>query len=148
MTLYTSPVSEAENSRAVPLTYEQRLRCRLFLQLGPQEAAHIILPRGMRLHSGLQIKADDGRVLRIERAGEEVSVVKAEGLALARACYHLGNRHIPAAIHTSSVSYQRDPVIDDMMKGLGFDIIHRNQPFEPEAGAYTGHHHQPEWEQR
>jgi urease accessory protein len=141
MTLYTEPISATQNSQPVSLTYEQRLRCRLFLQLTPARAAHIILPRGMRLHHGLHIKAEDGAVLRIESAEENISVVEAEGLTLARACYHLGNRHIPASIKAGSVSYQRDPVIDDMMKGLGFDIIHRQQPFEPEPGAYAAHHH-------
>lgn len=140
MTLYTHPVSEASHSQPVPLTYEQRMRCRLFLQLGHQPA-HIILPRGMRLHSGLQIKADDGSVLRIESASEEVSIVKAKGLDLARASYHLGNRHIPAAIREDCVSYQKDAVIDDMMRGLGFEIMHGILPFEPESGAYAGHEH-------
>jgi len=141
MTLYTHPLTDAQQSFPVPLTYDQRLRSRLFLHLTTQKAAHIILPRGMRLRSGLHIQADDGSVLRIESAGEDVSVVEAEGCDLARACYHLGNRHIPAAINKVSVAYQRDTVIDDMMKGLGFHVKHRNLPFEPESGAYAGHEH-------
>ena len=140
MTLYTHPVAEATQYQAVPLTYEQRMRCRLFLQLGHQPA-HIILPRGMRLHSGLKIQSDDGSVLRIESASEELSIVKAVGMELARACYHLGNRHLPAAIRDDSVSYQKDAVIDDMMRGLGFEIMHGILPFEPESGAYAGHDH-------
>ncbi len=140
MTLYTHPVSDSAVAQPVPLTYEQRLRCRLFLQLGSRPA-HIILPRGMRLRSGLQIKADDGSVLRIESASEEVSIVKGQGLDLARACYHLGNRHIPAAIREDCVSYQKDGVIDDMMRGLGFEVMHGILPFEPESGAYAGHDH-------
>lgn len=141
MTLYTQPLSDAQKSFPVPLTYDQRLRSRLFLYLNSQEAAQIILPRGMRLSSGLHIKADNGSVLRIESAGEDISMVEAQACDLARACYHLGNRHIPAAITQDSVAYQRDAVIDDMMKGLGFHVKHRNLPFEPESGAYAGHEH-------
>ncbi len=142
MTLYTHPVSHAEGYQSVPLTYEQRLRSRLFLHLGARGAAHIILPRGMRLWSGLHVKADDGSVLRIESAGEAVSIVKGTGMDLARATYHLGHRQIPAAIREGSVSYQKDPVIDDLMKELGFDVTHGNQPFEPEIGPVASRDHE------
>ncbi len=148
MTLYTQAILDSERYTSVPLTYDQRMKHRLFLNLSAVGEAHIILPRGMRLDHGLHIQAENGSVLKIESAEEELSVVKAQGLDLARACYHLGNRHIPAAIGEGSVSYQRDLVIDDMMKGLGFDVTHDTRSFQPESGAYAAHSHEHRWQAR
>jgi urease accessory protein len=39
------------------------------------------------------------------------------------------------------VRYLHDHVLDDMVRGLGFDVAVEEAPFEPEAGAYGGHNH-------
>ena len=76
---------------------------------------------------------------------ENVSTAAIEDATLfARACYHLGNRHVPLQIGTGFLRFQEDYVLDDMLHGLGVHVQHEQAPFEPENGAYapgTGHGH-------
>jgi urease accessory protein len=39
------------------------------------------------------------------------------------------------------VRYLADHVLDDMVRQLGLTVLHDDEPFEPEAGAYGGHSH-------
>jgi urease accessory protein len=57
----------------------------------------------------------------------------------ARACYHLGNRHVPLQVGHGWLRYQNDYVLDDMLRQLGLDVKHEQAPFEPENGAYGEH---------
>ncbi len=141
MRVFTEVTEFQNDPQSLPLTYEQRRKHRLVLKGPGEDPLHLLLPRGSRLRRGLHLQAQDGSVLKVELASEELSEVRAEGIDLARACYHLGNRHIPAAITAHSVSYQRDHVIDAMMEGLGFVVTHQSRGFEPEPGAYHGHSH-------
>jgi urease accessory protein len=59
---------------------------------------------------------------------------------LARAAYHLGNRHIAVQITADSIRYLKDHVLDDMLRGQGLQVMHEMLPFEPEAGAYSSSH--------
>ena len=59
---------------------------------------------------------------------------------LTRVAYHLGNRHVPLEVGNGYVRYLHDHVLDDMVKGLGAEVISEKAPFEPEAGAYGGSH--------
>jgi urease accessory protein len=60
---------------------------------------------------------------------------------LAQVAYHLGNRHVALEIGTGWVRYLADHVLDAMVTQLGLAVIHHDEPFEPEAGAYGGHEH-------
>ena len=61
--------------------------------------------------------------------------------SLARAAYHLGNRHVALQVGSGWLRYLHDHVLDDMVRGLGFEVVVEEAPFEPEAGAYGGHGH-------
>ena len=79
-------------------------------------------------------------------ADEAVSVVRcADPFMLAKACYHLGNRHVPLQIMPGELRYHHDHVLDDMLRQFGLAVDFAHLPFEPEAGAYAseshGHHH-------
>ena len=89
------------------------------------------------------IISDDGKTLvEIKAATETVSTVKCnDPLLLAKACYHLGNRHVPLQINATTLHYQHDHVLDEMVKGLGLEVICEDAPFEPEPGAYGGGGH-------
>jgi urease accessory protein len=81
-------------------------------------------------------------VIEIVAAREVVSVVTSnDPLQLARAAYHLGNRHVSVQIGPGWLRYQHDHVLDDMVRGLGLPVRQDTLPFEPEAGAYAGHSH-------
>jgi urease accessory protein len=82
--------------------------------------------------------------VRVCAAPEAVTTAHAgDPLGLARASYHLGNRHVPLQVGPGWVRYQRDHVLDDMVRGLGLRVVHESARFEPERGAYHGHAHPP-----
>jgi urease accessory protein len=101
--------------------------------------AGLFLPRGSVLHHGDGLIAEDGLVARILAAPEHLSQVDSQDAKqLARACYHLGNRHVPVQIDAMRLSYRQDPVLDEMVRGLGLQVTLVDAPFEPEPGAYGG----------
>lgn len=121
------------------LTLEQRTRCRLRVLLDDGREAGLFLPRGSVLHHGDGLIAEDGMVARIIAAPEHLSRVEsADPLLLARAAYHLGNRHVPLQIEPGRLSYRHDQVLDDLVRGLGLNVTLVDAAFEPEAGAYGG----------
>jgi urease accessory protein len=74
-------------------------------------------------------------------APEELSVAVArDAHELARAAYHLGNRHVAVELAPGRVAYLHDHVLDDMLRSLGLVVVSERAPFEPESGAY-GHAH-------
>lgn len=131
--------SRAEATLSLPWDLRQRSRQRVSLDDG-REAA-LLLPRGMVLGDGDLLQSAEGPLVRVRAAQEELSLALcAETGQLARACYHLGNRHAPVRIEPGRVLYQRDHVLDAMLRGLGLEPQHLSAPFEPEPGAYHGHH--------
>jgi urease accessory protein len=63
-----------------------------------------------------------------------------DAVLLARAAYHLGNRHVPLQIERGALRYQHDHVLDEMVAALGLQVTPRTAAFEPEGGAYVGGH--------
>ena len=125
------------------LPFELRQRSRLSTHLDNGEEAVLFLPRGSVLRHGDLLRADAGNVVMIHAAHEAVSTAStASPLLLAKACYHLGNRHVALHIGTTFVRYLRDHVLDDLVCQLGLTVAHEMLPFEPEAGAYAhaAHH--------
>jgi urease accessory protein len=132
------------------LPFELRSRSRLRARLTTGEEAGIVLPRGQVLRGGDLLLAADGRVIQVEAASETVSTVHSgEAGPLARAAYHLGNRHVALQIGAAWLRYGHDHVLDDMVRGLGLVVAVEQAPFEPEGGAYhhgrghgsAAHHH-------
>src|SRR5258707_1991203 len=95
-------VVQKRQDRPVPhdaelmLQFEQRQKSRLRTTVVGGEEIGLLLPRGTILRGGELLRADDGRVVRVVAASEDLLEVRcANGEALARAAYHLGNRHTP-----------------------------------------------------
>lgn len=128
----------------VTLEYNDRTKSRLRVTLNSGEDAGIHLPRGSSLLHGDVLQTEDGFTVLVEAAKEKVSTVKTDDAhLLARACYHLGNRHVPLQIEETWVRYRHDHVLDDMLVSLGLTVIVADETFEPESGAYhSGHSHQ------
>lgn len=137
----TQHASQAAQLRLV-LPYGERSRSRARVRLDNGEEAGLFLERGSVLRGGDLLLAEDGRVVRVEAAVETVSTVHTDnGLMLARACYHLGNRHVALEIAPGSLKYQHDHVLDDMLRGFGLVVRVEQAPFEPEGGAYVSASH-------
>jgi urease accessory protein len=123
------------------LPFELRQKSRLRVTLNNGEEAGLILDRGAILRGGDKLLAEDGRVVEVIAAQETVSTVRCDDpWQLARASYHLGNRHVALQIGPGWLRYRHDHVLDDMVRGLGFSVVVENVPFEPEGGAYGGGH--------
>ena len=120
------------------LPFEQRQKSRMRCRLGSGQEAGVILDRGTMLRGGDLLRASDGRVIEVVAAPETVSVVTTNSpWQLARAAYHLGNRHVAVQIGKGWLRYVHDHVLDDMLHGLGFELDVEVLPFEPEGGAYA-----------
>lgn len=124
------------------LPFELRQKSRLKATLNNEIEIGLMLPRGHLLRGGDCLKAENGDVIQIQAANEEVSTVQhKDPLMIARASYHLGNRHVALQIGNGWIRYQHDHVLDEMVKGLGLEVKFESAPFEPEGGAYGGHGH-------
>ncbi len=141
----------ASPTRSLTLTLEQRARSRLRVTLDDGSPAGLFLPRGGVLRHGDCIASEDGCVVEVRAAAETLSTARCDDpVQLARACYHLGNRHVPVEIGDGVLRYRHDHVLDAMVCGLGLSVVVEDRPFEPEWGAYSadrghehghGHHH-------
>jgi len=128
---------EATSTLTLPFELRQRTRQRLRLDDG-REAA-LSLPRGRVLRGGDRLRADTGEIIVVAAAIEEVSTAfSADPVQLARAAYHLGNRHVRIQAGSGWLRYSTDHVLDNMLVEMGLHIAHETAPFEPEAGAYRG----------
>lgn len=129
------------------LSFDDRQRSRLRTRLDNGAEAGLFLDRGHVLRDGDRLATGSGLIIEVRAAPEPVSTVHcADALQLARAAYHLGNRHVALQIGTNDmgagwVRYRQDHVLDDMVRGLGMQVIAEDAPFEPEGGAYGGHAH-------
>ena len=126
------------------LPFDARQKSRLRAQLEGGEEVGVLLARGTVLRGGDLLLASDGRVVEVVSAVEQLSVVaNRDPRQLARAAYHLGNRHVAVQIGDGWLRFQHDHVLDDMLRGLGFEVARNWLPFEPEGGAYShaGHTH-------
>jgi urease accessory protein len=133
----------AEDTRSpslqLVLPFELRQKSRLRATLASGEEVGLMLERGGVLRGGDRLLTDDGRVVAVVAAAERVSsVASGDARQLARAAYHLGNRHVAVQIGPGWLRYPQDHVLDDMLRGLGFELSVELQPFEPEGGAYGG----------
>ena len=128
----------------VELTYDQRLVRRKTLTTRKGEAIHVDLARTTSLEAGNAIKLQDGRVVAIIAATEDLYAVS--GPQITRYAWHIGNRHTPCQIEADRLVIQRDPVLRSMLEGLGANVSQIEAPFTPEGGAYghgrtMGHDH-------
>jgi len=123
----------------LPFEIRQKRRFRAILKDGSETA--IFLPRGSSLADGDVLEADDGTLIRIVAAPEQVLYVTATSShALVRAAYHLGNRHTPVELGNGFLKLENDSVIKEMLIRLGLQVQEAHLPFQPEAGAYGGGH--------
>ena len=106
------------------------------------EEIGLFLERGTVLRDGECLHADDGRVVRVVAADEDL--IEAAAPTPSRS---------PAPRTTSATDTRRrrsaagwlrfaaDDVLAGMLRGLGAAVTPVRAPFEPEAGAYAAGHH-------
>jgi urease accessory protein len=141
LTISTRAYGEGRAAARLVLPFELRQRSRMVAVMDNGEEVGLILPRGTVLRGGDRLQSSDGRLVEVVAAPEQLSIVRSSDARLiARAAYHLGNRHIAVQITAESIRYLKDHVLDDMLRGLGLKVTNDILPFEPEAGAYSSSH--------
>ena len=136
-------VLPAQATLTLPFDLRQKSRLRTWLDNGTDVG--LFMPRGTVLRHGDRLRAANGLIVVVRAAAEPVSTAQAnDPLRLARAAYHLGNRHVALQLGPDWLRYLHDHVLDAMVRELGLTVVCEQAPFEPEAGAYSGghdHHH-------
>jgi urease accessory protein len=135
------PEAELHDLPRVILPFHLRQKSRFRATLADGSEAALFLPRGSVLRDGDLLEAEDGTLVRVESAPEQVLIVTAQTQhALMRAAYHLGNRHTPVELGENYLKLEVDPVLKEMLLRLGLTVREENAPFHPESGAYGGGH--------
>ncbi|AIE75831.1 MULTISPECIES: urease accessory protein UreE [unclassified Synechocystis] len=124
----------------LPLTAEERSRTRYRFDKPGFPSLFIQLPRGTFLCPGDYLGSPTGETLAILAAEESLfHVTSGDRLTLLQAAYHLGNRHVPLEINLDYLRLAPDPVLGEMLRGLGLTVTEITAPFFPERGAFHSH---------
>jgi urease accessory protein len=120
------------------LGFEERRRSRMRIRTDDGREAALLLPRGTVLRDGDRLRDPErDEVVTVRAADQTLSLVRTgDAVVLARAAYHLGNRHVPVQVGAGWLAYEHDHVLDEMVEELGLSIETHLAPFEPEAGGY------------
>jgi urease accessory protein len=127
--------------RAVLAHDERHLRRRV-IETARSDRVLVDLPEPVALNDGDRLVLEDGRHIEIVAAEEPLYDIRAESAVhLAELAWHIGNRHLAAAIEANRILILRDHVIKTMLEGLGATVSDVSEPFKPLRGAYSGHSH-------
>lgn len=130
----------APSGRAV-LPHDERHLRRRAIELADGSKVLVDLPEPVNLNDGDRLVLEDGRHVEIIAAPEEVYDIRArDGVHLTELAWHIGNRHLAAAIEAGRILILRDHVIKAMLEGLGATVREVSEPFKPVRGAYSGGH--------
>lgn len=122
------------------LAHDARHLRRKLIALSDGSRVLVDLPEPVALAAGDALVLEDGGLVIIGAADEELLEVTArDAVHLAELAWHIGNRHLPAAISADRILILRDHVIRAMLEGLGAGVRDVVAGFEPVRGAYSGH---------
>ncbi|MER8627140.1 urease accessory protein UreE [Mesorhizobium sp. M0761] len=139
-------VTTARSGRAV-LPHDERHLRRRAIELADGSKVLVDLPEPVTLNDGDRLVLEDGGQVEITAAPEEVYDIRArDAVHLTELAWHIGNRHLAAAIEPGRILILRDHVIKAMLEGLGATVREVSEPFKPVRGAYSaqgahGHDH-------
>ncbi|MEO5760641.1 MAG: urease accessory protein UreE [Mesorhizobium sp.] len=126
--------------RAV-LAHDERHLRRRAVELDQGDKGLVDLPAPVALNHGDRLVLEDGRHIEIIAAEEPLYDIQARNpVHLAELAWHIGNRHLAAAIEAGRILILRDHVIKAMLEGLGATVADVSEPFKPVRGAYSGGH--------
>lgn len=130
--------SQARAARAV-LAHDERHLRRRALTLDDGDRVLVDLPEPVALAAGDRLILEDGTSVEIVAAPEALLEVRGRDRRhLTELAWHLGNRHLAAAVEPDRILVLRDHVIKAMLEGLGAVVAEVVEPFEPMRGAYAG----------
>ncbi|MBP2236660.1 urease accessory protein [Sinorhizobium kostiense] len=129
----------------VTLSHDQRHLRRKLLHLENDDVVMLDLKEPVMLADGDLLVLEGGGYIEVKAAEEALYEIRPrDRLHLIELAWHLGNRHLPAAVEEGRILIARDSVIRAMLEGLGATVSEVIEPFHPLRGAYHGtggHHH-------
>nr|WP_145546285.1 urease accessory protein UreE [Variovorax boronicumulans] len=137
-----------KRAATVELDWDVRQKSRFDATDSQGRQLGVFLPRGTVVRGGDVLVAEDGSLVRVLAAPQNVLKIThctAHGTPfdLIRAAYHLGNRHVPIELKPDHLKIEPDHVLADMLRSMHLIVTPVAQAFEPEGGAYgaQGHGH-------
>jgi urease accessory protein len=137
-----------KRASTVELDWDVRQKSRFDATDSSGRSLGVFLPRGTVVRGGDVLVAEDGSLVRVTAASQQVLRIthcQAHGTPydLIRAGYHLGNRHVPIELKPEHLQIEPDHVLADLLRAMHLIVQPVEQPFEPENGAYAtgGHGH-------
>jgi urease accessory protein len=127
-------------SDRVSLDYDGRRRRRIVLT-GEAGGRYLLdLAETAHLHDGDALKLTDGRLVAVAALTEPLLEVRASSPeSLLRLAWHIGNRHLAAAVFADRILIRREHVIAHMLEHQGAKVREVEAIFDPEGGAYHDH---------
>ncbi len=127
----------------VTLTFDERFRRRF--RMADDSGADFLLDlaEARRLDDGDGLVLDDGRVILVRAAVEDVlDIVCTSRSDALRISWHLGNRHTPVQVlGNGNLRIAYDHVLEELCERAGAKTARRQASFFPEGGAYEPHAH-------
>ena len=135
-----------KRAATVELDWDVRQKSRFDATDSTGRALGVFLPRGTLVRGGDVLVAEDGSLVRVLAAPQEVLRITActdhgSPFDLTRAAYHLGNRHVPIELKPDHLKIEPDHVLADMLRAMHMTVVTVQEAFEPEGGAYSSHGH-------
>ena len=137
-----------KRAATVELDWDVRQKSRFDATDSQGRQLGVFLPRGTAVRGGDVLVAEDGSLIRVLAAPQDVLKIthcSAHGTPfdLVRAAYHLGNRHVPIELKPDHLKIEPDHVLADMLRAMHLIVTPVAEAFEPEGGAYSaqGHGH-------
>lgn len=133
-----------QRASTLTLDWDTRQKSRFDATDSAGRALGVFLPRGAVVRGGDVLVAEDGSLVRVVAAPQDVLRITSctehgSPFDLTRAAYHLGNRHVPIELQPDHLKIEPDHVLADMLRAMHMTVVAVSEPFEPENGAYGEH---------
>ncbi len=102
----------------------------------------IALPASVSLRGGDALVLDDGRLIEIVAAPEEIAEARlpaelaSDARLFARLAYHVGKAGLAVEIQARRIRFSRNDALEHVLRTMGARIVHIEAPLEPDTGAF------------
>jgi urease accessory protein len=123
------------NNMTIELSHEDRLKSRLIVRLPDGTEAKLITPRSEIIEHGSLFYDEYGDTVTVNGMKERLMRVTSDNTVnMLQAAYALGNRHVLLEIHSNTLTFLPDPVIEKLVKNFMLKVREVYEPFSPERG--------------
>ncbi len=131
-----------KRAATVELDWDVRQKSRFDVTDSMGRTLGVFLPRGTAVRGGDALLAEDGSLIVVKAAAQDVLVVRhcaehGTPFDLLRAAYHLGNRHVQLELQSDHLKFEPDHVLAEMLRSMHLIVTAERVAFEPEGGAYA-----------